>query len=546
MRRVEHRALVAIGGEPWRVLVAQPEIDGQVVGQTVIVLDEAVPIRAGSAPPCRGIRPRGIGRIPEQVIRERHAGAGRRCRPLRHDARESVHTVVAARVGKQDVPVVHPAAELHDVAALDPREVVGDFVFAAILPFRTAIAGVAREAGVPRKVECGQAGDCRILNRLQAPHARLLLHQLDTLSLEVRRRSIFTIHAAESNFVHERRPDIRRQGQCEVESRTFEPCRPERRPRRFTVFGVAMIAVSREQAVLLVDLLVQPERHLVCGKLSDRVRDVGVVRAVRLGDVLHEELGLRRNAVLRNRVVRELRARVDAVDRRRRQRIEDRRQAAEVAAALRDRRHVAHVDDPLLSPVPFITGEEERLVPAVVHAGNHHRTAERSAELVALELLLVHREEVLRIETVVAEELERTPVKHVAARLRGHVERRAGAVELGRIRILLNAELLKRVNGGLYPGAPLVLFGDVHAVEQEAGLRARDAADDVAVDHFRTNRLRVAGGRQQRHARRETRKLVEAAPVQRQIDDLLVGDDFAERRRLGVEQRHLCGDLHFC
>jgi len=39
-------------------------------------------------------------------------------------------------------------------------------------------------------------------------------------------------------------------------------------------------------------------------------------------------------------------------------------------------------------------------------------------------------------------------------------------MEFGRIRVLLDAELLQRVDRRLDPGAALVLFGDVDAVER--------------------------------------------------------------------------------
>jgi len=35
---------------------------------------------------------------------------------------------------------------------------------------------------------------------------------------------------------------------------------------------------------------------------------------------------------------------------------------------------------------------------------------------------------------------------------------------------------------------------------------------------------------------------MKAAAVQRQVDDLLVGDDVAQRRRFGIQQRRLCRD----
>ena len=58
------------------------------------------------------------------------------------------HPVVVLRVGEQDVPVVHPAAELQDVPSLDPRQVVGELVLAAVLPFWTAVARIARKTRV--------------------------------------------------------------------------------------------------------------------------------------------------------------------------------------------------------------------------------------------------------------------------------------------------------------------------------------------------------------------------------------------------------------
>ena len=114
-----------------------------------------------------------------------------------------------------------------------------------------------------------------------------------------------------------------------------------------------------------------------------------------------------------------------------------------------------------------------------------------------------------------------------------------------RIRVLLHAEFLERVDGRLNPGAPLMLFRDVHAVEQEPCLRAGDAADHVAVDDLGAHRLRVAGWRQQRDAGREAGKLVKASAVERQVDDLLVRDHLAQCRRFGIERRCFGDDLHF-
>jgi hypothetical protein len=208
---------------------------------------------------------------------------------------------------------------------------------------------------------------------------------------------------------------------------------------------------------------------------------------------------------------------------------------SEVAPALGRVGH-DHVDNvPLIAPLPLVAGEEER-------SGLHNRPAQRRAELIALEVLLLRGEEVLRVERVVAQEFERAAVEGVGPRLGDGVERAASAMELGGVGVLLDAELLQRVDRRLNPGAALVLFGDVHAVEQEARLLPADAAYDVAVHDFRPHGLHVSRRRQQRGARRELGQLVKAAAVQRQVDDLLVGDDVAQRRRFRVQQRRPCGD----
>ena len=287
-----------------------------------------------------------------------------------------------------------------------------------------------------------------------------------------------------------------------------------------------MLAEADEQAVARRYLLIGPQRHLVRIECRDRIRGKRPLGGVGQRDVLHEELRLRRNAALRDGVVRERRARIaDGC-----QRIVDRRPAAEITGALFRSRH-DHVDDvTLIAALTLVAGEEER--PAF-----QNRTTQRAAELIALEVLLLRSEEVLRVERVVSQELEGAPVEGVRAGFGDGVERAASAVDLRRIGVLLDAELLQRVDRRLDPRAALMLFGDVDAVEQEACLLPADAADDVAVDDFRPHGLHVAGRRQQRRTRRQLRELVKAAAVQRQVDDLFISDDVAQRRRFGVQQR---------
>src|SRR4029453_4446310 len=175
----------------------------------------------------------------------------------------------------------------------------------------------------------------------------------------------------------------RRQGRRGVIRWSFQLCRSERRKigRRF--LRAVMLAEADEHAVAHPDLLIGPQRYLVRIERRDRIGGERPLGGVGQRDVLHEELRLRRNPILRDRVVHERRARVADTG----QRIEDERAAAEVAGAV-FRRWYDHVDDvPLIAPLTLVAGEEKR--PSL-----QNRTAQRSAELIALEVLLLCSEEV--------------------------------------------------------------------------------------------------------------------------------------------------------
>src|SRR6185295_15688989 len=109
-----------------------------------------------------------------------------------------------------------------------------------------------------------------------------------------------------------------------------------------------------------------------------------------------------------NLIVRERRAHGGGGNR---QRIANRSQAGEVAAAKRRRRHREGTGQRSLQPQAFVAAEEERSVA-------HQRTADRSAELALPErrYLLAYRPEVVRrIERIVAIELEQAAAESVGA-----------------------------------------------------------------------------------------------------------------------------------
>ena len=115
----------------------------------------------------------------------------------------------------------------------------------------------------------------------------------------------------------------------------------------------------------------------------------------------------------------------------------------EVAGHHRRRRNESRgVERNLTRGRSLVAGEEEDPVSA-------DRAADRPAELVALQAVLLVREEVRGAEAAVAVELEERPVEHVGARARDRADRRAGAQPArGLLGAGREAELLQRVGKG--------------------------------------------------------------------------------------------------
>src|SRR5260370_23750050 len=138
----------------------------------------------------------------------------------------------------------------------------------------------------------------------------------------------------------------------------------------------------------------------------------------------------------------------DTVRRLRGQRIIDRLQArsAEIASPLRVGRHNQIEHQPLTKPLYLIAQEEERPVPPAVEMWNRHRTAEDAAKLIALQNLSRSRKVVPGVQLIVTDKLEYAAMKFVRAGFGRVIEESAAAVELRRVRVLLHAELLQRID----------------------------------------------------------------------------------------------------
>src|SRR6266702_3561962 len=139
----------------------------------------------------------------------------------------------------------------------------------------------------------------------------------------------------------------------------------------------------------------------------------------------------------------------------------------EIAGPLGIGRYGAALHEPLPETLRLIIDQEERPVLPAIQMRDRQRTADSPSELVALQNSARLREKVACVQFVVADEFEDPAMKSICARLGSRVEERAPAVELGRVRALLHAELLERVDGGLNKCTALVLLADVNAVQQE-------------------------------------------------------------------------------
>ena len=190
-------------------------------------------------------------------------------------------------------------------------------------------------------------------------------------------------------------------------------------------------------------------------------------------------------------------------------------------------------------PLSVVVEEEEVAVTA-------DRTADRAAELVIVirrlrpVVQLVDR--VVRVQSLVSEELEHRSMKFVAARFRDDVDdRAAGSPVLGGERVGVHLELLHGILAELVGRAPRTGAADglteervvvVGAVDDQAVQRAALAGEaDVAGAH-------VAG-----HAGREQREVDEVATIDRQVlyGDLVDGRTGARTARL--DDRRFPGDV---
>ena len=200
--RQEGADLAAIAGQPRRVLVAQPDVDGQAIGHLEVVLHVAVPVVGLAA---EDVGREGAGdraRIAEEEVGEGVAGAGRAGGVLGQRAVVVPLPGVLLAVGEERLPAAVLAAELDDVAALHPGQVVADLVDLQVLRLRPLIEGRAVHRGVAAPGEVGErAADAGPLGFLEAADAERVVR---VLSLEERLEIDDRGHVAEADVVQQR------------------------------------------------------------------------------------------------------------------------------------------------------------------------------------------------------------------------------------------------------------------------------------------------------------------------------------------------------
>ncbi len=208
-------------------------------------------------------------------------------------------------------------------------------------------------------------------------------------------------------------------------------------------------------------------------------------------------------------------------------------QVAEVAAQLRFVRHRVGRRVRRLLPIAFIREHEERLVRAVVEAGDLHRAVDLEAVLIELVIrlrLVVHLQEVLgRIERLAAQELVDRAVQIVRAGLQRHVDDAAGGAAVLRVvAVGDDLELLDRVDRR-HVGDVVAALNRVvrRAVEQVLVVAVRAAVDRPVGDRAVVERPLIDRRSVVGDARRQVRQHERIARVERQLRHAHVVDDHA-------------------
>ncbi len=214
---IERADLSAIAGEPRRIFVAESDVQREAIAHLEIVLHVHVPVVGLTAEGVGGERARHLTRIAEQEVRERIAGAGR-TRGIRGDRSVEVPLPrVLLAVGEERDPAPVLAADLGDVAALDPGDVVGHLPHLQVLRLRPLIERRSVHRGVAAPREVGErSADAGTRGLFEAAHARA---RILLLALEIRFEVDDGGHVAESRFVQQ----VRRDSVLVMLSTTFCP-----------------------------------------------------------------------------------------------------------------------------------------------------------------------------------------------------------------------------------------------------------------------------------------------------------------------------------
>ena len=205
------------------------------------------------------------------------------------------------------------------------------------------------------------------------------------------------------------------------------------------------------------------------------------------------------------------------------------------------RRHAAR------DPRAFEVAEEERPV-------LHDRAADVAAVLVLIVGRLggvrLGREVVDRVEALIAEVVVERAPEAVGARLGRDADRRTRRPAVfSRVRAGDDLELLNRVHRGArhLGGQFLDVLRDavvVHAVEEKVVLQGARAMDVDAAGPAKRRAAALLGVALALHAGHKRQQIVPVANGQRQVCYLLLRDDRAQRRVVGVQHLHAFRDGH--
>jgi hypothetical protein len=197
-------ALTTVRRQPRRILVSQTEVQRQSVSDFKIVLTVEMPICPNTTPIGGWIPSYRAGRVTEHPVGKGVTSTGGRGRILCHHAGVAEAAVMVTGVGELYGAARNSCSEGQNLFALDPGQVVGQFIRGPVLPLRPSVIDLSGEdrPKIAREVKDREARERYVLKACQrgGVDASRQVHG-GSLSLEVGCGPVLPLKVAKQELV---------------------------------------------------------------------------------------------------------------------------------------------------------------------------------------------------------------------------------------------------------------------------------------------------------------------------------------------------------